>query len=414
MDKICQGSGKPGERQGASANFVFNKTDVHEASADSAYSYTVLRIQRGRVKAVGVKKRKHKRPQDYRDGYHEGYHLGMCNAVQCLNTLSIEASRAFKLMYVPQGFEAIDAGVIEALQQLVSELIISTPETMLEIAARERPSAVLVMNGLHVFPENHLAQISEIRKLGITTAIWFVDDPYFTADTAVISRHYDHVFTHELGCLEFYQAHGADSVHYLPLCVNPKMFYPRRTLPQYKYDIVFIGNAFRNRTELFDELAPFLKHKRVLIAGGFWERLTAYEELSPFISNGFIPPEETANYYSAAKLVINIHRPWGAGQDNRNSYNLPSRSINPRTYEISACGTMQLTDVREDLGNFYRPGYDMVTFGSPKELQEKIEYYLTHEKERQLYALRGLRTTMRNHTFTARLPHLLNVISSRV
>lgn len=389
-------------------------TDVHEASADSAYSYTVLRIQRGRVKAVKAKRRKHKRPRDYRDGYHEGYRLGMCEAVQRRSTVEVEACRPFKLMYVPQGFHAIDTGVIEALQQLVSELVISSPEAMLETAAREMPGAVLVMNGLHVFPENHLEQITEIRKLGIRTAIWFVDDPYFTEDTSVICRHYDHVFTHELGCVEFYQSFGVPSVHYLPLCVNPKMFYPRRTAPQYKYDIVFIGNAFHNRTALFDELAPYLKDKKVLIAGGFWERLATYDQLAPFISNGFIPPEETANYYSGAKLVINIHRPWEEGQDNRNSFRLPSRSINPRTYEISACGTMQLTDVREDLGNYYRPGYDLDTFGSAKELQEKIEYYLKHEKERRIYALRGLQTTMRNHTFTARLPHLLNVIASSV
>lgn len=414
MDEILIGSGKPGKRQGTSANLVLVMTDVHEASADSAYSYTVLRIRRGRVKAVKGRKRKQKRPREYLDGYHEGYHLGMCQAVQRLNTAEVEASRPFKLMYVPQGFQAIDTGVQEALQQLVSELVISTPDTMLETAAREMPGAVLVMNGLHVFPDNHLEQISEIRKLGIVAAIWFVDDPYFTEDTSVICRHYDHVFTHELGCVEFYQSLGVSSVHYLPLCVNPKMFYPRRTSPKYQYDIVFIGNAFRNRTALFDELAPYLKQKKVLIAGGFWERLKTYEQLSPFISHGFIPPEETANYYSGAKLVINIHRPWEEGQDNRNSFRLPSRSINPRTYEISACGTMQLTDVRDDLGNFYRPGYDLDTFGSAKELQQKIEYYLEHEKERRMYALRGLRTTMRNHTFTARLPHLLNVISSRV
>ena len=357
---------------------------------------------------------KRERKREYRNGYQEGYRLGMCEAVRKLNPEKVEPCRPFKLMYVPQGFEAIDTGVTEALSQLVSELILSTPEAMLETAARELPGAVLVMNGLHVFPENHLDQISEIRSMGIPTAIWFVDDPYFSEDTSVICKHYDHVLTHEMGCLEFYRSLGAGSVHYLPLCVNPQMFYPRRTGPQYQHDIVFIGNAFFNRTELFDRLAPFLSLKKTLIAGGFWERLTTYDKMSPFISSGFIPPEETANYYSGAKLVINIHRPWEAGQDNRNSFQLPSRSINPRTYEISACGTMQLTDVREDLGNFYRPGYDLDTFGSAEELQFKIEYYLKHEKERRLFALRGLHTTLKNHTFTARLPQLLDVIAKRV
>ncbi|WP_442950094.1 CgeB family protein [Paenibacillus sp. HW567] len=364
------------------------------------------------MKAVKAKTR-NMRPRDYRDGYEEGYRLGLCEAVMRLNPPVAGACRPLKLMYIPQGFQAIDTGVTDALQQLVSELLIGSPETMLEMAAHELPGAVLVMNGLHVFPENHLEQIAEIRKLGIPTAIWFVDDPYFTKDTSVICHHYDHVFTHELGCVDFYRSLGVNSVHYLPLCVNPQMFYPRRTGPQYQYDVVFIGNAFRNRTELFDELAPFLHGKKVLIAGGFWERLTAFEELSPYIKDGFIPPEETANYYSGAKLVINIHRPWEGGQDNRNSYQLPSRSINPRTYEISACGTLQLTDVRDDLGSHYRPGKDLDIFSNPEELKLKIDYYLKHEKERRKLALQGLHTTLRHHTFTARLPRLLDVLTAQ-
>uniref|UniRef100_UPI00406CA4D9 CgeB family protein n=1 Tax=Paenibacillus sp. FSL R7-0345 TaxID=2954535 RepID=UPI00406CA4D9 len=365
------------------------------------------------MKAVKAKKRR-TRPRDYRDGYQEGYRLGLCEAVKRLNSPEVEACRPFKLMYVPQGFEAIDTGITEALRLLVSELVLASPETMLEVAAREQPGAVLVMNGLHVFPENHLEQMDEIRKMGIATAIWFADDPYFTEDTSVICLHYDHVFTHELGCVEFYRSLGAESVHYLPLCVNPQMFYPRRTGPQHQFDIVFIGNAFRNRTALFDELAPYLKGKKVLIAGGFWERLSQFEELSPFIRSGFIPPEETANYYSGAKLVINIHRPWEGGLDNRNTFQLPSRSINPRTYEISACGTMQLTDIREDLDSYYRPGHDLETFASAEELKHKIDYYLKHEHERRKFALRGLQTTLRHHTFTARLPQLLNVLTSQM
>lgn len=353
---------------------------------------------------------KQKRREGYRDGYRQGYHLGLCEAVRVLNPPPPGAPRPMRLMYVPQGFDAIDAGVTEALAGLVTELLICPAEAMLETAARELPQAVLVMNGLHVFPDNHLEQISQLRGMGIQTAIWFVDDPYFTQDTSEMCRHYDHVFTHELGCLEFYRSLGAQSVHYLPLCVNPAMFNPRRTGPQYRYDIVFIGNAFFNRTELFDKLAPLLCRYRTFIAGGFWERLKTFEQLSPFIHSGFIAPEETANYYSGAKLVINIHRPWEPGQDNRNSFAVTPRSINPRTYEISACGTMQLTDIRDDLTDHYRPGYDMETFGSPEELGSKIEFYLKHEKARRQFALRGLRTTILNHTFTARLPKLLDVI----
>ncbi|MNC61058.1 hypothetical protein D3C75_1109800 [compost metagenome] len=75
---------------------------------------------------------------------------------------------------------------------------------------------------------------------------------------------------------------------------------------------------------------------------------------------------------------------------------------------------MQLTDIREDLGSYYRPGHDLETFASTEELRHKIDYYLKHEKERRKFALRGLQTTLRHHTFTARLPQLLNVITSQM
>lgn len=363
------------------------------------------------MNAVTVNRMEKTEREERRAGYRDGYRLGLCEAVRQLHPEAETPKRPIKLMYVPQGFDAIDAGVTEALRRQTAELLICEAPNMLETAARERPDAVLVMNGLHVFPDNHLEQVAGIRELGIRTAIWFVDDPYFTADTSGICLHYDHVFTHELGCLEFYRSLGAQSVHYLPLAVNPAMFYPRRTGPAYRYDIVFIGNAFTNRAELFDTLAPFLEGKSVLIAGGFWERLASYEQLAPCIRPGFIPPEETANYYSGAKLVINIHRPWEGGNDNRNSFQIPSRSINPRTYEISACGTMQLTDVRDDLCSLYRPGYDLDTFASPAELQAKIEYYLAHEQKRRRFAVRALHTTLTRHTFGARMTELLGVIA---
>ncbi|CAH1211826.1 hypothetical protein PAECIP111892_03643 [Paenibacillus auburnensis] len=44
VEGIGKGSGNPGDRQGASANFSSVVADVHEADADSAYSTTVLRI----------------------------------------------------------------------------------------------------------------------------------------------------------------------------------------------------------------------------------------------------------------------------------------------------------------------------------------------------------------------------------
>ncbi len=192
--------------------------------------------------------------------------LGICQAVEKRVPPPPPYFRDMKILYVPQGFHAIDQGVASALRSLVKECIVGEAPKMLELAVKERPDLVLVMNGLHIFPDKHLEDVARIRGMGIKTAIWFVDDPYFTEDTARMCTGYDIVFTHELSCVPFYRGLGAAKVHYLPLAVNTAMFKPQRPAPQHLYDICFIGNAFWNRVAIFDEMAPFLEDKKVLIA----------------------------------------------------------------------------------------------------------------------------------------------------
>lgn len=342
----------------------------------------------------------------FRLGYKEGRRLGGCQAMMERTPVNSQIVNC-RVLFITQGFPAIDSGVAEALRRCTKECMVATPETMFASASSFRPDLMLVMNGLHVFPPDHLEQVQKIKALGIQTGIWFADDPYFTEDTAVIAPHYDVVFTHELSCISFYQSLGVQNVHYMPLGVDEQIFYPRRV--DFQYDICFIGNAFWNRVELFDQLAPFLADKKVIIIGGYWERLKRMDLLGKFIHNNWMEPMETGNYYNAAKIVINLHRPSEVGMDNKNSYQQAAMSINPRTYEISACGTLQLTDVRDDLTAHYRPGVDLETFANADELKAKITYYLKSARGRESIAWRGVYTTLQNHTYTNRIPKLLNL-----
>lgn len=348
--------------------------------------------------------------EGYQAGYNEGYRVGGYRAlVERIPPAALPFFDA-KILYIPQGFESIDEGVTKALGGMVRECIVGQPEALLETTLSVQPDLVLVMNGLHVFPDSFRQSLDQVREQGFRTAIWFVDDPYFTDETPELSRHFDFVFTHELSCVPLYQSVGAREVHYMPLAVHPELFTPTMAGPAYQSDICFIGNAFRNRAALFDELAPFLAGKRVRIIGGFWERLARFKELSPFVYSGFIPAAETVKFYNGAKIVINLHRPSESGSDNRNIMNLQGRSINPRTFEINACGTLQLTDIREDLTMYYTPGVDIETFGSVEELKQKISYYLANEDHRRSIAMRAVASTMSKHTYAHRLPELLGKI----
>ncbi|OXM83478.1 CgeB family protein [Paenibacillus rigui] len=343
-------------------------------------------------------------------GWAHGYHLGRCEAIRLRYKPAAPPCAPVKILYIPQGFHAIDHGIVQALQRLVKELIVGTPRQMLELAKQTRPDIVLVMNGLHVFPADHLQQIDRIRQLGIRTVIWFADDPYFTDDTAVIAPHYDVVITHEQSCVSLYRGLGCREVGYLPLAVDTELFRPRQVEPMYRSDICFIGMGFWNRIAVFDRLARYLAGKRVVLAGGLWDRLAHYKLLRPHIREGWVPIEESVKYYSGAKIVINLHRGFSNEIDNRNSRAIPAQSTNPRTYEIMACGAMQLSDMRADLPALYKPHNEVAVYQSPQELMAKLDYYLTHEEERREIAYNGLRRTLAQHTFLSRIGELLELL----
>ncbi|TFE27854.1 CgeB family protein [Cohnella luojiensis] len=349
------------------------------------------------------------RKDGYQNGWLDGWRLGACKGIEEGVQPGNQSRSAARILYVPQGFEAIDQGVIAALQNEVAEVYVVPAIEMQLQAAQLRPDAVLVMNGLHVFPPDHLEQIDAIRNMGIPSVIWFVDDPYITDVTVEVAPHYDYIFTHERSCLPLYQSVGCTQVHHLPLAAHFGLFKPMQVPHEYRTDICFIGAAFWNRVQLFDEIAPYLQDKRVLIGGSQWERMTHYPLLQRFVQDRWIKVPETVQYYNGAKIVINLHRTTEAGKDNFNGRSWPAESINPRTFEMAACGTLQLTDLRSELPEHYSIGSEIAVFHNAKHLIEQIDYYLTHEQERLQVAARGYRRTKKHHTFEGRIRKLLEI-----
>ncbi|WP_338552276.1 glycosyltransferase [Paenibacillus sp. KS-LC4] len=357
--------------------------------------------------------RKQLKQGGYEAGFHTGWRDGACLAVSGLLPPPEPVPVPLRLLYIPQGFEAIDAGLIDALQASVTELHIGNAELLAEQAAAICPDIVLVMNGLHFFPANHLQQISAVREQGIRTAVWFVDDPYMTEETAIAASHYDVVLTHELGTLELYRSVGCAHVHYLPLAVHTGLYRPQRTESVYASDVCFIGQGFWNRIELLNAISEGLlaKGRKIFLSGGLWERLSAYRRMQSFINTDWLSAEQTVPYYNSAKIVINMHRTTEMGSDNFNAFQSLGRSINPRTYEIAACGAFQLTDIREDLPRYYTPGLEIETYQDAGELAAKIDFYLENEEARSRIAVNGLRRTLKDHTFRSRVVQLLQLIT---
>lgn len=326
-------------------------------------------------------------------------------------------SRDVKVLYVRSGseymaaYQLISTGITDCLGKLVKEAIAVNPsESVKDLALRTRPDLVLVLLG-----DRFEGKVVEaIRESGIKTAVWLTDDPYYTDETVKYASHYDFVFTNESSTVSLYRNLGCRSVHYLPMAANSSVFYPRRVDGKYLSDICFIATAWNNRIAFIDRIAMFLKNKNVKIIGPLWDQLKNYSILSDKIYPTGISAEETAKYFCGAKIVINLHR---SHDDqtlfSKNSRNLEAYSLNPRTFEISACGSFQLTDVREDLESLYTPGRDIETFSSTQEFVGKINYYLRNERKRREIALQGLKTALQEHTYHYRLMKLLNIVFNK-
>ncbi|TVX87182.1 CgeB family protein [Paenibacillus agilis] len=347
-------------------------------------------------------------------GYGEGYFRGRAQAL--VHALTEHApQRQLRIIYVSSGkgfpYSPLDEAVVSTLQSMAIDVQVAGPKDSIAVFAVEyRADLVLVLDGMD-FPAE---QLIELKALAIRTALWITDDPYYTDRMAAVAPYYDYIFTLESTAIEYYQSLGCRQVHHLPFAAFPEHFTPRASPAPFQNDISFIGSAYWNRVRFFEPIMDRLMKHKAHFSGLWWDRLPQYKKYKSSIKlDLWMGPKETAEFYNSSKIVINMHRTHDDTTVNQNSNQILATSPNPRTFEINGCGTLQLTDIRSDLAQFYVPGVELVTYESPADLLEKAVYYLTHEEERREIALRGLARTLKDHSYAKRIQQLLSIIFDR-
>jgi len=69
--------------------------------------------------------------------------------------------------------------------------------------------------------------------------------------------------------------------------------------------------------------------------------------------------------------------------------------IQPRVFEIAACGGFQIIDRRDDLFEIFNED-EIVTFDSIPDLIDKVKYYTKYPDERLKFINAGLKVVNRN------------------
>lgn len=176
------------------------------------------------------------------------------------------------------------------------------------------------------------------------------------------------------------KAAGINAV-YVPQFTNPEKFYPALE-DGLKTDILFVGSNWHDRTSLRYAIESGFE---VAVYGYNWGGVVPDEMYkAPYIANG-----DLNRYYSSAKIVLNDHRP-----------DMKALGfVNNRIYDATAAGALVISDYMPEIEAAY--GNAVPMYKNKEELAALLNYYLTHEAERQEKARRAREITLEKFTNVA-------------
>lgn len=302
-------------------------------------------------------------------------------------------------------YELVPSLVFEdSRRDLLRQTYVETLSSMLLESFAEKPIDILICMAQAPLSARALL---ELRKRGVVTVLWFVEDYLRFTYWREMAKYYDFVFTIQKGeCLEAIKAAGAGHVHYLPTACDPHFHAPLRLSPeeieQWGSPISFVGAGYHNRQQMFAALTGY----QFKIWGSEWPMCKPFDRMVQQDARR-IAPEEYLKIFNATDVNLNLH-----SSSERDGVDPTGDFLNPRTFELAASGAFQLVDERALLPEAFTPGEEVITFSSLSDLKEKIDYYLARPEERRRVAERGRVRALRDHTYDKRLEEMLTVIYS--
>ena len=204
-------------------------------------------------------------------------------------------------------------------------------------------------------------------------------------------NHWDLIYTDQPDFQKFFELHGVTTI------LNNQGF-DRRIVTELeqrdkRHDIIFVGGLgtenFSQRTYFLDALLDKIDIKWW---GYWWTYGRAHKKMSDFpkleaIFQGSTSGLEMFQIYKDSKIVLNDY------VDTANGI-----GFNQRMFEVMGCGGFMLTREAANFEGVFPPNI-FATYTDEKDLLEKIDYYLKHEKERDAIARKGQDFVLKNFDY---------------
>lgn len=253
---------------------------------------------------------------------------------------------------------------------------------------------------------------ARLRNQNIVTAYWFVENWRHMTYWRDIAAQYDYFFHIQPGEFEGKLSEAGCEHHaYVQTACDPQVHKPLTLSPAetdtYACDISFAGAGYHNRNQLFAGLTDY----NFKIWGVEWHA----RELLPLVqqSGERFGPETFAKIVAASKINLNLH-----SSATHDGVDPRCDAINPRVFEIAACGGFQVCDPCKGLEDLFDTETEIPTYRNLGELRERIDHFLAHPEERNAITAAARKRALESHTYEHRakemLDHILEGFADRI
>ncbi|MDY5807931.1 MAG: DUF3880 domain-containing protein [Lachnospira sp.] len=290
---------------------------------------------------------------------------------------------------------------------------------------------------------------------------WIVDSPNLSLYCLMVFNPYNYIFHFDSREANILKNMGVSNIYYMPIGVNDKRLstllggYTR----SYINDISFMGNMYNEKFNEFDTIVGMSEYEKGFLEGIIRSQLRIFgedimeEAIPQHIMDSILTRislddnEEVlitkkqilfnlmrrkATVIERKEIVKMIGDRWGIDLytqsdtsdmpnvrnhgfisyyenmskmffNSKININITMRGIQSgsslRNQDIMAAGGFLLSNYQSDLADMYNDGEDLVMYYTRQDLADKIEYYLSHDKEREEIADNGRRKTLENNSY---------------